>query len=171
VGESMDYIQIGKIINTHGIKGEVKVYPLTYDINRFSNLKKAYLGQNKIKVEVEKVKYHKDLVIIKFKEFNNINEILLYKDKFIYIEKEDIISLPKNHFFIFDIVDCQVFNMAGDKIGVVTEVIQSASNDVYVIRNYEKNKEYMIPAIKEFFVNIDIDNKKIVINPIEGMIE
>lgn len=167
----MDYIQIGKIINTHGIKGEVKVYPLTYDINRFSNLKKAYLGQNKIKVEVEKVKYHKDLVIIKFKEFNNINEILLYKDKFIYIEKEDIISLPKNHFFIFDIVDCQVFNMAGDKIGVVTEVIQSASNDVYVIRNYEKNKEYMIPAIKEFFVNIDIDNKKIVINPIEGMIE
>lgn len=167
----MDYIQIGKIINTHGIKGEVKVYPLTYDINRFSNLKKAYLGQNKIKVEVEKVKYHKDLVIIKFKEFNNINEILLYKDKFIYIEKEDIISLPKNHFFIFDIVDCQVFNMAGDKIGVVTEVIQSVSNDVYVIRNYEKNKEYMIPAIKEFFVNIDIDNKKIVINPIEGMIE
>lgn len=167
----MDYVQIGKIINTHGIKGELKLYPLTDDINRFSYLKIAYLGDNKLKVQIENVKYHKNMVIVKFKEFNNINEVLSYKDEFIYVDEEEIIKLPKNHYFIFDIVDCQVFNTAGEKIGIVTDVIQSASNDVYVVKNVEKNKEYLIPAVKEFFVDIDINNKRIIVDPIEGMIE
>ena len=167
----MDYIQIGKIINTHGIKGQVKVYPLTNDINRFSHLKIAYLGDSKIKVRVEEVKYHKNMVILKFEEFNNINEILSCKEDFIYIDEKDKIDLPEGHFFIFDIIDCLVLNTQGEKIGVVTQVIQSASNDVYIVKDHIKNKEYMIPAVKEFVVNIDINNKKIVIDPIEGMIE
>ena len=167
----MDYIQIGKIITTHGIKGQVKVYPLTYDINRFSRLKTAYLGDSKVKVKVEEVKYHKNIVILKFEEFNNINEILPYKEYFIYIDEEEKIDLPGDHFFIFDIIDCLVFDTKGEKIGIVTQVIQSASNDVYIVKDNEKNKEYMIPAVREFFVNIDIDNKEIVIDPIEGMIE
>ncbi len=167
----MDYTQVGKIINTHGIKGEVKVYPLTDDKNRFSKLKTAYLGDNKIKVEIERVKYHKDFVIIKFKEFNDINDILCYKENYIYVDEKERVRLPRDHFFIFDIVGCEVFNKDGEKIGIVTEVLQSASNDVYVIKDAKRNKEYMIPAVKEFFTSIDIDNKKISIDPIEGMIE
>ena len=167
----MDYIQVGKIINTHGIKGEVKVHPLTDDKNRFNNLKTVYLGENKVKVEIENVKYHKDLVILKFKEFNDINDILSFKEDYIYIDEEERVKLPENHFFIYDIVGCQVFNADGGKIGIITDVLQSASNDVYVVKDDLKNKEYMIPAVKEFFINIDIDNKKIYINPIEGMIE
>lgn len=167
----MDYIQIGKIITTHGIKGQVKVHPLTDDINRFSRLKIAYLGNSKFKVKVEEVKYHKNIVILKFEEFDDINEILPYKDDFIYIDEKDKIDLPKNCFFIFDIIDCLVFNLEGEKIGVVTQVIQSASNDIYVVKDNIKNKEYMIPAVKKFIVDVDIDNKKIVVDPIEGMIE
>lgn len=167
----MDYIQIGKIINTHGIKGQVKAYPLTDDIKRFSSLKTVYLGDSKIKVRVEEVKYHKNMVILKFEEFNNINEILSYKDDFIYIDEKDKIDLPEGCFFIFDIIDCLVFDIKGKKIGVVTQVIQSASNDVYVVEDARNNKEYMIPAVKEFIVHVDIHNKKIVIDPIEGMIE
>lgn len=167
----MDYIKIGWIMNTHGIKGGVKVHPLTDDIDRFNSLGTIYLGENKIKATIEKVKHSKGLVMLKFKEFNNINEVLAFKDNYIYIDESDKVDLPKGHYFIFDIIDCVVFDIKGNRIGIVVDVIQYASNDVYVINNPEKNKEYLIPAVKEFFVNIDILNKKIIIDPIEGMIE
>ena len=167
----MDYIQIGKIINTHGIKGEVKVQPLTDDITRFDCLKTVYLGNDKLKVKVEGIKYHKNMVILKFERFNNINEVLSYKEDFIYIDEKEKIDLPDNHFFIFDIIGCLVFNTEGEKIGIITQVLQSVSNDIYIVKDDEKNKEYMIPAVKEFFININIDKKEIVIDPIEGMIE
>jgi len=170
-GEYMDYIKVGRIINTHGIRGELKIFPLTDDINRFDDLKIAYLGNNKEKVEIEEVKYHKGLVIIKFKEFDNINQVLKYKDDFLFIDINDKVQLPENHYFIFDIVDCTVYDTKGQKIGIVTDVLQYSSNDVYVVRDHEKNKEYLIPAVKQFVVDIDVEHKKIVIDPIEGMIE
>ena len=167
----MDYTKVGKIINTHGIKGEVKVYPLTDNLKRFNKLKIAYLGEEKIKVELERVKYHKEMVIIKFKEFSDINDILFLKDKFIYVDDEERIILPEGRFFIFDILGCEVFDTKGALIGVVEDIIQSASNDVYIVKDKKTNKEYMIPAIKHFFIEIDTNNKKIIIDPIEGMIE
>jgi len=122
-------------------------------------------------VEIEEVKYHKGLVIIKFKEFDNINQVLKYKDDFLFIDINDKVQLPENHYFIFDIVDCTVYDTKGQKIGIVTDVLQYSSNDVYVVRDHEKNKEYLIPAVKQFVVDIDVEHKKIVIDPIEGMIE
>jgi len=170
-GEYMEYIKVGRIINTHGIKGELKVFPLTDNLDRFDDLKVAYLGDNKEKVEIEQVKYYKGLAIIKFKEFDNINQVMKFKDDFLYIDAEDKVELPEDHYFIFDIVDCNVYDTEGRKIGVVTDVLQYTSNDVYVVKDMEKNKEYLIPAVKKFVVDIDIENKKIIIDPIEGMIE
>ena len=167
----MEYIKVGRIINTHGIKGELKVFPLTDNLDRFDDLKVAYLGDNKEKVEIEQVKYYKGLAIIKFKEFDNINQVMKFKDDFLYIDAEDKVELPEDHYFIFDIVDCNVYDTEGRKIGVVTDVLQYTSNDVYVVKDMEKNKEYLIPAVKKFVVDIDIENKKIIIDPIEGMIE
>ncbi|WP_223376011.1 ribosome maturation factor RimM [Schnuerera sp. xch1] len=167
----MDYIKIGRIINTHGIKGELKVYPLTDDITRFDDLEIIYLGYDKAKFEIERVKYFKELVILKFKEFNNINEVLKFKDEFIYIDVKDKVKLPEDHYFIFDIIGCTVFDTEGKKIGIVNDVIQSTSNDVYTVKNMETGKEYLIPAVKEFVVDVDINNEKITIDPIEGMIE
>lgn len=167
----MEYIKVGRIINTHGIKGEVKVYPLTDNINRFERLKTVYIGDNRLEVEIEKVKYHKGIVILKFKEFFNINEVLKFKEDFIYIDEKDKIDLPQDHYFVFDIVDSTVFNTDEEKIGIVTQVIQSTSNDVYVVKSHDKNKEYLIPAVKEFVIDVDIENKRIIIDPIEGMIE
>lgn len=167
----MNYIKVGRIINTHGIKGEVKVFPLTDNVERFSDLKKAYLGDNKVKVEIENVKYHKELAIIKFKEFDNINDVLKFKDHFIYIDEEDKVKLPKDCYFVFDIVDCTVCDTQGKKLGIVTDVIQYAANDVYVIKDEENNKSFLVPAVKEFVIEIDIHNKRIIIDPIEGMIE
>lgn len=167
----MDYIKVGWITNTHGIKGELKIHPLTDDINRFDDLKKVYIGNNKVAAEIERVKYIKGWVILKFKEFNNINEVLQYKGDYIYIDERDRVELPEDHFFIFDIIDCSVYTTKGEKIGLVVDVLQYASNDVYVVKDHNNEKEYLIPAVKEFVVEVDVEDKKIIIDPIEGMIE
>lgn len=167
----MDYTMVGKIVNSHGIQGEVKVYPLTDNMERFSILKKAYIGKDKLKVNLQSVKYHKGLIIIKFKEFNNINETLHYKDQYIYIDDRDRITLPEGNFFIHDLLDCQVLDLSGNSIGVLEDVIQGPSNDVYVVKNYKSNKSHLIPAVKRFIKEVNIKDKKIIIDPIEGMIE
>ena len=167
----MEYTIVGKIINTHGIKGEVKVYPLTDEIERFSYLERAYIGDFREKVIIKTVRYHKGFPIISFEEFNDINEILHLKDEYIYIDDRDRIVLSDNQYFIFDLIDCEVFNMAKEKLGYIYDVLQSNSNDVYVVKDDLKNKEYLIPAVKEFIKHVDIDNKVIMVDPIEGMIE
>ena len=167
----MEYTIVGKIISSHGIKGEVKIYPLTDNLNRFDYLKTAYIGDKKINVKLEKVKYHKNLAILKFKEFNDINEIIPFKDNFIYVDEAEKVVLPENHFFIYDLVGSKVFDTKSQLIGILSDVIQGPSNDIYIIKDMEKDKEYLIPAVKQFIVDVDIDNKKIVIDPIEGMIE
>lgn len=166
----MDYTAIGKIINTHGINGEVKIYPYTDDIERFSILKQAYIGDTKIKVNLSTVKYHKGLPLVKFKEYNNINDVLKFKEQIIYVDDENRVVLPKNHFFIYDLIDCQVYDMDNNYIGKLVEVMQGASNDIYVVKD-DNHKEYLIPAVKEFIEEVNIDKKTVIINPIEGMIE
>lgn len=166
----MDYTAIGKIINTHGINGEVKIYPYTDDVERFSILKQAYIGDTKIKVNLSSVKYHKGLPLVKFKEYNNINDVLKFKEQIIYVDDENRVVLPKNHFFIYDLIDCQVYDMDNNYIGKLVEVMQGASNDIYVVKD-DNHKEYLIPAVKEFIEEVNIDKKTVIINPIEGMIE
>ncbi|WP_353093882.1 ribosome maturation factor RimM [Tissierella praeacuta] len=167
----MDYTIIGKIISTHGIKGEVKVYPMTDNLHRFDDLKTAYIGDKKIKVELERVKYHKNLAILKFKEFNDINEIIPFKDILIYVDEEGKVVLPENHFFIYDLLNSQVFDTKSNLIGTIVDVLQGPSNDIYVIKDIEKDKEYLIPAVKQFIIDVNPLDKRIVIDPIEGMIE
>lgn len=167
----MEYTIVGKIINSHGIKGEVKVYPLTDDIQRFEYLKEAYIGDNKVVVNVDGVKYHKGSIILKFKEYDDINQILKYKDSFIFVSDEDRIILPENHYFIYDLIGCKVVDTDGNAIGNLKDVLQGHSNDVYVIEDEDNFKEYLIPAVKEFVKQVNIDEKLIAIDPIEGMIE
>ena len=167
----MEYTIVGKIINSHGIKGEVKVYPLTDDIQRFEQLKEADRGDNKVVVNVDGVKYHKGSVILKFKEYDDINQILKYKDSFVFVNDEDRIILPENHYFIYDLIGCKVVDTDGNAIGNLKDVLQGHSNDVYVIEDGDDFKEYLIPAVKEFVKQVNIDEKLITIDPIEGMIE
>jgi 16S rRNA processing protein RimM len=167
----MDYTIIGQITNTHGVKGELKVYPLTDDIKRFNILEDAYIGDEKIQLQVESVKYHKNLVILKFKEYNNINEVIDFKDYFIYVDEAGRIDLPKDHFFIYDILNSEVFDTDMNLIGTLIDVIQGSSSDVYVIKDHGNGKEYLIPAVKQFVKSVDIKEKKIYLDPIEGMLE
>ena len=166
----MEYTIIGEITGVHGIKGDVKVYPLTDSRDRFFDLKKVYISEEKIEVVVKSVKIHKGLILLQFEGLEDINKVLDFKNQYIYVDDENKVKLPENFFFISDLIDCKVYNTENLYIGTVTNVIQNSANDVYVITS-ENGKEYLIPAVKAFVTFVDIKNKKIIIDPIEGMIK
>lgn len=164
-----EYIQIGKIVNTQGIKGEVKVLPLTDDITRFEDLDMIYIEDQEREFEIERVWYKKNFVVLKFKGINNINDVLEYKNKVILIPEEDAIKLEEDTFFIHQIIGLVMYTDKGEKLGIVKDVLQLKSNDVYVVKN--EKKEHLIPATKEVVKEIDLEGNKIIIEPLEGMIE
>lgn len=163
------YTIIGVITSTHGIRGHLKVYPYTDDVNRFKLLDKVYLGDEKIELHVKEVSFFKNLVIIGFNEFNNINEVLKFKDFGIYILDEDRMPLDKDRYYISDLVGCTVLDLEGKELGIISEVIQGAANDVYVIKS--KGSSGMIPAVKEFIKEVNIEERFIKVDVIEGMFD
>ncbi|WDV47671.1 ribosome maturation factor RimM [Clostridiaceae bacterium M8S5] len=163
----VEKIRVGKIINTHGIKGFVKVLPLTSDINRYDDLKEVYVDS--MKLQLESVWYKKDVVMVKFKEYNNINDVLCFKDKYITIDEKDLKKLEEDEYFIFDLVGLKVYLLGGEYLGEVVDVLQPGANDVYVVKTEES--EVLLPAVKDIVKEINIKEKKIIVDPIEGMIE
>ncbi|WIV10839.1 ribosome maturation factor RimM [Proteiniborus sp. MB09-C3] len=171
----MEYIRVGKIVNTHGIKGDVKVLPLTDNINRFEKLESVYIEDDKSRIKIEKVWYSKGFVMLKFRGHDDINDVLKYKDKYIVIEEKDAIELPEDSYFIYQIVGIKVFCSDGRELGEIVDILQPGSNDVYVVKGKDiisnVEKEYLIPAIKDVVKYINIEDKKMIIEPIEGLIE
>lgn len=165
----MEYLIIGKIVNTHGVRGELRVQPLTDNIDRFGDLNTVYLGSSKEAKTLKSYRLHKSFVLIKFKEHEDINEVLKYKNQYIYINIEDRVSLPEDSYFIYELLDMKVYDMDDNYLGEISDVLQGLSNDVYIIKKTDGG-EAMIPAVKEFIKNIDLENKKMSISPIEGMI-
>lgn len=154
------FLAIGQIINTHGINGEVKVYPLTDDIKRFKNLKKVYIDGEENKVVSCKVQ--PKVVILKIEGIDSIDEAIKYKQKYIEVPREDAVKLQEGSYFIADIIGCNVTDENGIEYGKIADVIQTKNNDVYWIK---EGKELLIPALKNIVVNIDVENKKIIIKP------
>lgn len=165
------YLEIGQIVNTNGLKGFLKVKPLTDDITRFENLKTIYIQKAKelIGFKIQEVKYNKQSVLLKLEGIDDITEAEKYKNFYIKISKENAVELEKNSYFIVDIIGCQVYTDENEYLGNVVDVFQTGSNDVYTLKNSE-GKEILIPAIKEVIKNVDIKNKKIVIHLMDGLI-
>ncbi|MDO5708011.1 MAG: ribosome maturation factor RimM [Andreesenia angusta] len=164
----MEYIQIGKISSIHGVKGELKVIPLTDDIRRYDDLKEVYIGIDKNLIEIEKVSYLKNQIIIKFKDIDNISDAEKYLNNFLWIDIENA-NKPKDAYFLFEIIGLEVYDLEDNYIGKVRDIIQTGRNDLYLVKNYEK--ESLIPAVSQFIKEIDLDNKRIIIDPIEGLID
>ncbi len=160
----MEKIKVADIINTHGIKGELKIQRI--GIETFDRDIDYFIGDNMLKVNIEKSRIHKGFYILKLKEFNNINEVLQYKGKEIYINKEDLQELEEDEFYILDLVGIKVFEN-DNYIGEIIEVLHYDANDVYIIET--SDREIYLPAVEEFILNVDIENSRLDVKLIEGM--
>lgn len=172
VNNMKDLLRVGVIANTHGIRGEVKVFPTTDDPKRFKKLKKVILdtGKEYINLEVESARFFKQLVILKFKGIDTINDIEKYKGKDLLVTREDAIPLDENEYFIYDIIDADVVDENGAKIGILKEVLTTGANDVYVVET-ENQKEILLPVIDECILEIDIEEKKVVAKILPGLVD
>lgn len=163
-------LRVGIISNSHGLKGEVKVVATTQDIERFKYLKDVfvYLKGEKKELEITNIKYLNKFVVLKFKDYDSIDDILKFKGKDLMIKREDAIKLLDNENFIGDIIGCRVQSEYGEDYGIVTEVIQTGANDVYVVKN--EDKEILIPVIKECILSVDVENELIIVKLLKGLI-
>ena len=168
--EKLTVFRIGQIVNTQGLKGEVRVYPYTDDINRFDELEYFYIDKNlNNKYEVERVRYKGNMFIMKIKYIDSIELAEKLKTKNMYIGREQGRELDEGEFFVSDLIGLDVFTVDGEKVGVLKDVLQHAINDVYVVSSGEK--EYLIPSIEKFVPTIDLDQNKMIIDPIKGMLD
>lgn len=166
-----EYFEIGQIVNTFGIKGFVKVVPFTDDISRFEELKSILVEKNKklIEMEIEEVKYHKNFVLLKLKGIEDINEAEKYKSCYLKIHRDNARKLPEGTYFIADLIGLNVYTEDGTLLGKVDDIYNSGANDIYVIKD-ELGKQILLPALKKVIKQIDIDNEKIIVHLLEGLI-
>ena len=166
-----EYFEIGQIVNTFGIKGVVKVNYFTDDPLEFEKLKTILVEKNKklLEFEIEEAKLHKNQVLLKLKGINDINEAEKYKGCYIKLPREKAKKLPENTYFIADVIGIDVFTDNGELLGKVDDIYNSGSADIYVIKN-ELGKQILLPGIKEVIKEIDVDNEKIIVHLIDGLI-
>jgi 16S rRNA processing protein RimM len=167
----MKNLEIGQIVNTFGIKGFVKVNPWVNDVTRFDELKKVYIKIRKeLKVlEIEEVKYHKNQVLLKFKGVETVEQAEMLRNAILEIDRKDAIPLEEGEYFIADLLESEVYTDEGEKLGILEDIFNTGSNDIYVVKN-ELGKSILLPRIKDVFKEIDVENKKIIVHLIEGLI-
>ena len=166
-----DMLQVGVITQTHGVRGEVKVFPTTDDVNRFKKLKQVILdtGKETMPLEIQSVKFFKQFVILKFKGIDNINDIEKYKRCSLYVTREHAVPLEEDEYFIADMIGMEVCTEDGNIFGTLKDVIETGANDVYVIESAEHG-EVLVPAIKECTRSVDIEKEQMMIHLMDGLI-
>ena len=165
------YLRVGVISSTHGLKGEVKVFPTTDDPERFRKLKKVYLdtGKDYMPLKVTGIKFFKNQVILKFQEFQDINEIEKYRGKDLLIDREQAVPLAENENFIVDLIDMDVYDEEEKRLGTLTDVLQTGANAVYVIET-DEGKEILLPAIPSCILDVDVEAAKMIVRIPEGLL-
>ena len=166
-----EFLEIGQIVNSYGIKGFAKVVPFTDDITRFEKLKTVYVEyKNKLEeLTIQEVKYHKNLILLKIKGIDTIEEIEKYRNCYLKIHRKDAVKLPEDTYFIVDLIGLEVFDEKENLLGTIVDVFPTGSNDVYVVKD-ELGKQILLPAIGSVIKKVDIPNKKMKVNLIEGLV-
>ena len=165
------YLEIGQIVNTFGIKGMVKVKPFTENVRRFDKLEKVYINNKKSIKEysIEEVKYHKDMVLIKFKGIENPEQANLLRESYLIVDKEKEEPLEEGTYYIVDMIGLEVYTEEGELLGKLEDIFNTGSNDIYVVKN-ELGKQILLPAISEVIRKIDMENKKMIVHLISGLV-
>ena len=167
-----DLVQVGIITSTHGVRGEVKVYPTTDDPRRFRRLKEVVLdtGREKLNLEIEGVKFFKQFVILKFKGLDNINDIEKYRQKSLYVTRKNAVRLQRDEYFIADLIGLKVQDEDGTELGTVKDVIETGANDVYEVEMAD-GRSLLLPAIKQCILNVDVENGMMQVHVLEGLLD
>lgn len=167
-----DFLKVGVITTTHGVRGEVKVYPTTDTPERFLDLDDVLLdtGREKMRLTIEHVKFFKNLAILKFKGIDNINDIEKYKGKELWIPREEGQELDEDEYYIADLIGMDVVLEDGSAFGTLTDVLETGANDVYVIKTTE-GKEVLLPAIGDCILDVDLDANTMRVHLMKGLLE
>ncbi|MDD6628730.1 MAG: ribosome maturation factor RimM [Lachnospiraceae bacterium] len=165
-------LQVGVITQTHGIRGEVKVFPTTDDVNRFKKLKEVMLdtGKERLTMEIESVKFFKQYVILKFRGYDSINDIEKYKRAKLLVTRDKAVKLKKDEYFIADLIGLKVITEDGESFGTLKDVLATGANDVYVVERPDAS-EVLLPAIKECILNVDMEQGCISVHIMDGLLD
>ncbi len=167
-----DKLQVGVITSTHGVKGEVKVFPTTDDPNRFKRLKEVILdtGKEELTLEIEGVKFFKQFVILKFKGFDNINDIEKYRQKSLFVTRKNAVRLKRDEYFVADLIGMKIVDEQNEPLGVLKDVMETGANDVYVIA-MEDGRELLLPAIKQCILHVDLESNVMQVHVLDGLLD
>ena len=166
------FLQVGVISSTHGLRGEVKVFPTTDDAARFQTLKNVVLdtGREKLDLEIQSVRFFKQFVIVKFQGIDNINDIEKYKGKSLFVTRENAVELEEDEYYIGDLIGMEVYtDDSEERFGVLKDVMETGANEVYIITS-ENHGEVLLPAIHECILDIDVEAKKMTVHLMEGLL-
>lgn len=165
-------LRVGVIASTHGVKGEVKVFPTTDDPKRFKQLKEVTLdtGKEQLQLEIEQVKFFKNMVILKFKGFDNINDIEKYKSKDLLIPRGEAVELAPDEYFITDLIGLAVHTDEGEVLGTLKDVLETGANDVYVVE-MKNGRELLLPAIGDCILNVDLEQSVMTVHVMDGLMD
>lgn len=167
-----DFFKVGVITTTHGVRGEVKVFPTTDDARRFKRLKEVILdtGKEQLTLEIESVKFFKQFVILKFKGIDNINDVEKYRQKELFVPRKNAVRLSKDEYFIADLIGLKVLDEQEQEIGVMEDVMETGANDVYVIRMND-GRELLLPAIKQCVLQVDVESGYVKVHIMDGLLD
>ncbi len=165
-------IKVAKVVNTHGVSGEVKAIPLSDFADRYASLEEVFVKRNNSyqDIKIQGVRWSNKHLLLKFQGINTLEEAALLKDKYLEIDQEDTVPLPEDSYYLFEIIGLEVFETDGNKLGRIENVLQTAANDVYVVQR-EQGKELLIPALKKVVRQVDLENKKILVELPPGLLE
>ena len=166
----MDLLEVGKIVNTHGLRGEVKVVPLTDYPEVFEDIDFVYVKKKSEyeRLDVKGIKYQKNNLIVRFSQITDINMAEKYKNQVIYAEREILGELPEGVYYIADLIGLDIVTEDGEKIGTVSDVFNTGSNDIYEVKR-EGKKNLLLPVIDDVVLNIDVDGGKITVRMMDGL--
>lgn len=167
-----EYFEIGQIVNTFGVKGQLKVKPFTDDVEQFETLGKILVVKNKetIEMKILEVKYHKDMVILKLEGIDDMTMAEKYKGCYIKIHRSNARQLEEGEYFIADIIGSDVYTDTDNYLGKVEDIYNTGSNDIYVVKD-ELGKQILLPAIKDVLLDIDVINQRVIVHLLKGLVD
>ena len=163
-----EYLEAGKIVTTHGIRGEVKIMPYTDTPELLCEFDRLFMGKDKAEIYIDRARVAKNMVIAKIEGVDTVEAAEKYRNKVLFMHRDDL-ELDEDTYFIQDLIDMEVKDVdSGFVYGKITDVLQNGANDVYVIKG---DREYLVPAIPDVVISTDIDSNIMLIRPLEGLFD